>query len=153
MFNTLFPRQADNRYLGKRLGLWLFALVPLKVLMGLNIMFNAPDVARSADGIPIDTFAAQAAAAFAFVFAAWGLGQFILGLISLTVLLRYRSLVPLIFLALLVEQLGRIFLRLGWPVERIVTAPAAAINIAITAILLVGFGLSLWRSGAETSGV
>ena len=146
MLETLFPRTADNRYPGKRLGLWLFALMPLKIAMGLNVMLNAPEVARSADGVPVDTFGAPAAAAFSFVFAAWGLCQLVLGLLSLVVLLRYRSLVPLAFMALLAEQLGRMLLRLHWPVERIATAPGTAINIGITAVMLVGFGLSLWRS-------
>lgn len=152
MLRTLFPRVADNHYPGRRLGLWLFALMLLKIAMGLNVMLNAPEVARSADGIPVDMFGAPAATAFSFVFAAWGLGQFVLGLASLVVLLRYRSLVPLAFLALLTEQIGRMLLRFHWPVERIATAPGAAINIALTAIMLLGFVLSIWRSRAAAGG-
>ena len=151
MLETLFPRVADNRYPGQRFGLWLFALMLLKIAMGLNVMFNAPQVARTADGIPVDMFAAPAATAFFFAFAAWGLSQAILGLISLLVLLRYRSLVPLTFLILLVEQLGRMLLRLQWPIER-VEAPGAAINIALAAIMAVGLGLSLWRPRASAAG-
>ena len=148
MLKTLLPRVADNSYPGRRLGLWLFALMLLKIPMGLNVMFNAPEVARSADGIPVDVFGAPAATAFSFVFAAWGLGQFVLGSASLVVLLRYRSLVPLAFLALLIEQIGRIFLRFHWPVERIATAPGTAINIALTAVMVLGLVLSLWRPQA-----
>jgi hypothetical protein len=144
MLETLLPRVADNRYPGRRLGLWLFALMLLKIAMGLNVMLNAPEVARSADGVPVDTFGAPAAAAFSFVFAAWGLGQLVLGLLSLLVLMRYRSLVPLVFLLLLVEQVGRMLLRFYWPIER-VAAPGTAINVGITAVMLLGLGLSLWR--------
>jgi hypothetical protein len=149
MFATLFPRVADNRYPGQRLGLWLFALMLAKIAMGVNVMINAPDVAQSADGVRVATFGAEAAAAFAFVFAAWGLAQLVLGLASLVVLLRYRSLVPLAFLALLVEQGGRMLLRVHWPVDRVATAPGGAINLAFTAILVVGFVLSLWRPAAR----
>jgi hypothetical protein len=49
------------------------------------------------------------------------------------------------FLALLIEQLGRMLLRLHWPVERITSAPGTAINIALTAIMVLGFILSIWR--------
>lgn len=151
MLDTLFPRVADNRYPGRRIGLWLFALMLLKIPMGLNVMFNAPEVARSADGIPVDSFGAQAATAFFFVFAAWELGQLVLGLTSLVVLLRYRSLVPLTFAALLIEQLGRMLLRDYWPIDR-VAAPGAAINIALSAIMVAGLVLSLWRPRVPATG-
>lgn len=144
MWEVLFPRVADNHYRGRRLGLWLFVLMLLKIPMGLNVMINAPEVARSADGVPLDTFGASAAAAFSFVFAAWGLSQLVLGLANLVVLLRYRSLVPLAFLALLLEQVGRMLLRVQWPIERI-AAPGNAINIGLLAIMVLGLLLSLWQ--------
>ncbi|HEX8904774.1 MAG TPA: hypothetical protein VF771_08035, partial [Longimicrobiaceae bacterium] len=143
---------ADNRFPGRRLGYWLFALMLLKIVMGLNVMANAPSVARSADGVPVESFGTAARAAFSFVFAAWGLGQLVLGLASLVVLLRYRSLVPLMFLALLIEQLGRMGLRLYWPVERIPDAPGTAINIALSAVMVLGFALSIWRPRTEMAG-
>ncbi len=151
--NTLFPRVADNHYPGRRPGLWLFAFMLLKIAMGLNVVLNAPEVARSADGVPVDTFVAPAAAAFSFVFAAWGLGQFVFGLASLVVLLRYRSLVPLAFLCLLIEQIGRMLLRFRWPIDRMTTAPGTAINVALTAIMVLGFVLSVWRPRAAVAGV
>jgi len=143
MLARLFPRVADNHYAGWKLGLWLFALMPLKIAMGLNVMLNAPSVAMSADGVPVDTFAAPAAAAFFFVFAAWGLCQFVLGMASLIVLLRYRSFVPLAFVALLIEQAGRMLLRLHWPVERLGSAPGGSINTALTTIMVIGLVVSL----------
>lgn len=152
MLSTLFPRVADNHYPGRRLGLWMFGFMLLKIAMGLNVMLRAPEVARSADGVPVDTFGAPAAAAFSFVFAAWGLSQFALGLASLVVLLRYRSLVPLAFLCLLIEQSGRMLLRFRWPVDRIATAPGAAINVVLTAIMVLGFVLSVWRPRAAEEG-
>ena len=152
MFETLFPRVADNHFPGRRLGLWLFGLMLLKIAMGLNVMANASNVAQSADGVPVESFGAAAAAAFLFAFAAWGLCQLVLGLASLVVLLRYRSLVPLMFLALLVEQLGRMGLRLYWPVERLAHAPGTAINIALSAVMVLGLVLSLWQANDETAG-
>ncbi|WP_242101596.1 MULTISPECIES: hypothetical protein [unclassified Lysobacter] len=152
MVEMLFPRIADNRYPGRRLGLWLFGLMPLKIAMGLNVMVNAPEVAQTADGVPVSSFGAAAAAAFSFVFAAWGLGQLVLGLASLVVLLRYRSLVPLAFLLLLIEQSGRMSLRLLWPVQRI-DAPGSTINLVLVALLALGFILSIWRPRQASGGV
>jgi hypothetical protein len=150
MFERLFPRVADNRFPGRRAGLWLFALMLLKIAMGFNVMLNAPVVAQAADGVPVDSFGAAARAAFSFAFAAWGLDQLVLGLASLVVLLRYRSLIPAMFLALLVEQLGRMLLRVHWPVERIGSAPGTAINIVLSILMVLGFALSIWRPGADS---
>lgn len=144
MLADVFPRVAGNRYPGRRLGLWLFALMPLKVAMGLNVMLNAPSVASSADGIPVQTFGEAGGRAFLFMFAAWGLCQLVLGLASLVVLLRYRSLVPLAFLALLLEQAGRWLLHFHWPVDR-VAAPGTYINTALLGLMTLGLVLSLWR--------
>ncbi len=145
MLADLFPRVADNHYRGRRLGLWLFALMPLKIAMGVNVMLNAPSVAQGADGVPVQTFGAAAGGAFLFMFAAWGLSQLVLGLGCLVVLLRYRSLVPLAFLVLLLEQVGRKLLQLRWPIERVGTPPGGAINAVILGILVVGLVLSVWR--------
>jgi hypothetical protein len=142
MLEQLLPRVADNHYRGQRFGLWLFALMLLKIPMGVNVMLNAPSVARSADGVPVDTLGEPGAAAFLFAFAAWGLAQFVLGLLCLVVLVRYRSLVALAFALLLVEQFGRMGLRGYWPVERI-AAPGGAINAVLAGIMVAGFLLSL----------
>lgn len=151
MLTTLFPRVADNRYPGRRLGLWLFGLMVAKIAMGLNVIANAPTVAQTADGIPLPSFGPAAGAAFVFMFAAWGLCQLVLGLASLVVLLRYRSLIPLAFLALLVEQAGRMLLRLYWPVERAGTPSGTYINAAFAGIMVLGFILSVWRPRTATA--
>jgi hypothetical protein len=61
------------------------------------------------------------------------------------VLLRYRSLVPLAFLALLLEQAGRKVLQLYLPIERIGTPPGIYINAVLLGIMALGLLLSLWR--------
>lgn len=147
MLETLLPRVADNHYPGRRPGLWLFGLMPLKIAMGLNVVLNASEVARTADGIPLDSFGTAAGAAFSFMFAAWGLGQLVLGLSCLVVVLRYRSLVPLAFLVLSVEQFGRMALKSRWPVERLAEAPGGAINIGLAVVMGSGLLLSVWRPG------
>ena len=152
MLADLFPRVADHRYPGRRLGLWLFALMPLKIVMGVNVMLNAPSVAQSADGIPVQSFGAAGGSAFLSLFAAWGLCQLVFGLACLIVLLRYRSLVPLAFLALLIEQAGRKLLQLHWPIERVGTPPGTYINAILLGIMALGLLLSLWRPRGAVGG-
>lgn len=145
MLADLFPRIADNHYPGHRLGLWLFALMPLKIVMGVNILLNGRSVAQSADGIPLNSFGENGSAAFLSIFAAWGLCQLVFGLACLVVLLRYRSLVPLAFLALLLEQAGRKVLQLYLPIERVGTPPGIYINAVLLGIMVLGLLLSLSR--------
>jgi hypothetical protein len=145
MLADLFPRTANNHYPGRRIGLWLFALMSLKIPMGVNILFNGRTVAQSADGIPLDTFGENGAPAFLSIFAAWGLCQIVFGLACLVVLCRYRSLVPLAFLGLLLEQAGRKILQLYLPIERIGTPPGDYVNAALLGIIVLGLLLSLWR--------
>ena len=157
MLKDLFPAVADNRYRGRAPGLWLFALLTAKFGMGLNVMLNAPKVAEAADGIPVSSFGATAASAFLFVFAAWGLGQLLLGVGTVIVLVRYRSLVPLMFLVMLVEQVGRKLLHQRWAAERVGTQTGLVINGIFIGVIVVGLVLSLWRrregaAEAESSG-
>lgn len=100
---SLFPRVADNRFPGRPLGLWLFGLMPLKLPMGANLLLDTAKVAEQADGVPISRFDPAGAQAFLLAFAAWGLCQRVLGLGAVVVLWRYRSLVPLAWVALQVE--------------------------------------------------
>ena len=86
------------------------------------------------------------------MFAAWGLCQLVLGLASLVVLVRYRSLIPLSFLALLLEQAGRKLLQLHWPIDRIGTSAGTYINVVLLGIMVVGLSVSLWRPRADTGG-
>ena len=150
MLARLLPRIADNRYSGQRFGLWLFALMLIKIAMGLNVMVNARSVAETADGIPVQSFGPAAGSAFLFMFAAWGLCQLVLGLASLIVLVRYRSLVPLTFLVLLVEQVGRMLLKLYWPIERVGTPAGVYINVTLVGIMALGLILSLWQPRTAT---
>ena len=147
MLADLIPRVADNRYPGRRPGIWLFALMPLKIAMGVNVMLNAPSVAKTADGIPVESFDPAGASAFLSLYAAWGLCQLVFGLACLIVLFRYRSLVPLAFVGLLVEQAGRKLLQVHWPIERLGTPPSLYINPALLIIMVAGLAFSLWRPG------
>jgi len=57
MFNQLLPPRIDNVYRGHRLALWLFAVVvAVRIAQGLLVIFGGASIARSADGIPLETF-------------------------------------------------------------------------------------------------
>ena len=62
MNDRFLPRRIDNTYRGQRAALWLFGLVvAVKMLQGVMVVFNGYSIARSADGIPLETFPPAAA--------------------------------------------------------------------------------------------
>lgn len=154
MPNRLFPRQADNRFGGHRAALWLLGLyVVIKLAMSFNSIFLAARVAGGADGIQLDSFGPVAAREVLTLFSLTGLGQLALASVALTILLRYRALVPFIFLVLLGEALARRLIVQGYAAAR---ADAGAvgfyINVGLLALLVAGLVLSLLRTpGANAS--
>jgi len=153
MLNRLFPKQLDNDYQGYKLAIWLFVPIVLgKFLMGVNVVGLNPwlsnrDVLKLADGIPLDTYGGEAASTVVVLFANWGLGLLILCLLGIVVLVRYRAMIPLMYLLLSIEQIGRMGLsRINQLVPVVAaegTSPGALINWGLAAALVIGLVLSL----------
>lgn len=144
MLSRLLPPPANFTYTGSRVSLWLLGLVLLlKLAIALGAIFNGHYAASVADGIPIDSYTPQGTQAFLSVFASLGLSQFILGLLGVLLLLRYRPLVPIFLLALLIEYLARKGVNAYMPITRSSNAPGGVINWAIFGIMLLAFVLSM----------
>jgi hypothetical protein len=145
MFDRLLPRHADNTYHGYTLALWFFALlVALKLTIGLNCIFNGRQVAGSADGIPLDTFDPACARMVVSDFALWGLAQVMICVLCILVLVRYRALIPFMFVLLLLEHLGRKLILQVLPIVKTGTPPGFFVNLVLLALMVVGLALSLW---------
>ena len=110
MLEMLFPKQANNDYLGYKLVFYFF--VPFLLLMtwrsvihmsfeefGLHEIANVKVLTGNPDPMPL---------IYGF-FSVWGLIQLIFCALSWVMLLRYRSLTPLIILCFLIEWAMRIF--------------------------------------------
>lgn len=144
MLGQLFPEHADNTYRGHKLALWFFGLVVLmKLGISLATIFNGYNAATSADGIPLDTYSHAAVQTVLSLFALLGLAQLLISLLCVLVLFRYRSLISLMFVVLLVLQLGRKLILYFLPIVRTGTPPGSAINLALLALMVVGLALSL----------
>jgi hypothetical protein len=146
MSNQLLPQRIDNIYRGHKLAIWLFALlVFIKVSMSLNSIFNGYSVASSADGIPLDTFTPPGAQTVVALFALLAFSRLMISLLGILVMVRYRALLPFMFVMLLLEQLGgRLILRV-MPIARIGEPPGSAINLVLLAVMILGLALALWK--------
>jgi hypothetical protein len=153
MLERLFPSAADFTYRGSRIALWLLGLVLLlKLAIALGAIFNGHYAATVADGIPIDSYTPHGAQAFLALFASLGLSQFMLGALGVVLLLRYRALVPLFLLVLLLEYIARKGVAAYMPIVRTGQAPGGAINWAIFGVMALAFILSIRQSTRACGG-
>ena len=157
MLGRIFPKQIDNTYSGYWLAVWLLVpIVFVKAAMGLNSIINTRLVIESADKIPLDTYGAGAAATIIFLFKAWGLCLLLLSLLGALALVRYRAMVPLVYLLLLIENAGRKVMTLLDPVPTVSSSAEPSlgftINLALVTALLIGFALSLGTPRAAAEG-
>lgn len=153
MLKLMFPAQIDNTYRGQWLALWFYVpIVLVKLVMGFNVAGFNPwisnlHILKDVDAVPYDTFGAEAASLLILFFASWGLGLLILSALGIVVLLRYRAMIPLMFVALTAEQVGRMSLAKLYPVVRAAETQGVStsmmINLALAAALLLGLALSV----------
>ena len=150
MFNQLLPRQADNSFQGRKLALWIFALVLLVLAaMSVNSIFNGQYVAKDIDRLPLDTYSTAGAKAVVSFFAIWGGTELIIVLIGFIMLLRYRALVPLMFLVLLLEQLLRRLINISLPLAKPEGVSISWFIVLLMSLMALGLVLSLWRRRTE----
>jgi hypothetical protein len=145
MLGLLIPRSIDNRFRGQWLGYWLMApVLLLKFGIAIGSMLN-PGQANRADAIDLSTFSEAALRDAAASTALLGLLHLCIGLIGLLAMIRYRAMVPLVYLWLLIEFLGRRVILELYPIGR-VQGPSSGsiINLALFAMLAIGLALSLW---------
>lgn len=149
MFDRLLPPTIDNTYRGHKIALWILGLVLfMRVGMSLNSIFNGYSVASSADGIPLDTYPPAAARTIVALFALFGLSHFVICVLGILVLVRYRSMIAFLFALFLLEHLGRKLILQVLPIVRTPGAPGFAINLALLALMIVGLGFSIRRRGS-----
>ena len=145
MLTRLLPAQADNRFEGHRAALWLLGTyLALKLVMSVKSILNTKSVAAGADGIPLDSYSADAAREVLMLFSMMALGQLALALVGVLGLVRYRALVPLVYLLLLGEHLGRRLIAASYSAGAgQAVSTGFYINLGLTAVLVIGLVLSL----------
>lgn len=145
MLTPIFPSRFDNDYRGHKLALWLYVpIVLVKVGISLSALFDGYNMLRSADGIPLDTFGNGGAEALVYVTALLGLSHFLLAALCLLALIRYRAMIPLLYVLLLLEFVGKKWILLVHPIIRTGGSPSVYINLVLLALLLAGLALSFW---------
>ena len=82
------------------------------------------------------------------LFAMWGLSQLVFSVFGVLALIRYRAMIPFLFVLLLLEHLARKLILLVKPIATTGTPPGIYINLVLLGLMIVGLVLSL-RSRAD----
>lgn len=139
--SRLFPKIADNNYKGSKIAWWVFMLLAVVSTGRSLIHFLAPDGgAGSIAGLDLS----KGAENIIFSFGLWGLSQLIYAFIQLLVAFRYRTLIPLFYLILCFETVGRMIVgRMKPPILLLGTPPGGIANYIILPLAIIMFVLSL----------
>ena len=144
LFEILLPPKVDNTIRGMKLPVYIFAFIAVISTVRSCIHLLAPDGgAGSIAGIDLSVAGANG---IIFAFGLWGSSQLLYAIIQLVVVLRYRSLVPFMYLLLILETILRQFVGHTKPPTLLHTPPGAIgdyINLPLALIMLV---LSLWSA-------
>jgi hypothetical protein len=144
-FSALLPECADNTVRGMKLPVYVFALIAVVSTARSCIHLLAPDGgAGTIAGMDLSVAGADG---IVFAFALWGSAQLIYALVQLAVAFRYRSLVPFMYVLLMVETLLRMLLGRMKPVHFAHTPPGAVGNWVILPLAAGMLLLSVWDRG------
>lgn len=148
IFEILLPAKADNVLRGSQIPLYVFALLAiLSTVRSLIHVFSADGGAGSIAGMDLTVAGAEG---IIFAFALWGSSQLLMALIQLLAVIRYRSLIPFMWLMLALEVLLRELVGKMKPVTFAHTPPGAIGNQIMLPLAVVMLGWSLWSGSKKT---
>jgi hypothetical protein len=128
-WSVLLPACADNAASGPKLPVYVFTLIAIVSTVRSCIHILAPD--GGAGSIAGMDLSVAGAGGIVFAFALWGSAQLVYAFVQLAVAFRYRSLVPFMYVLLIVETLLRMLVGRLKPVQFAHTPPGAIGNWVI----------------------
>ena len=148
IFEIILPPTIDNTIRGTKLPFYVFAYYTVISIVRSCVHLLAPDGgAGSIAGIDLSVAGADG---IIFAFALWGSSQFLFALIQLLVVFHYRSLVPFMYLMLILEILLRELVGYIKPVTFAHTPPGAIGNQLVLLLAVLMLVLSLWSTNKQT---
>ena len=149
IFETLLPSNVNNNIRGTKIPFYVFALYAIVSTVRSCIhLLSADGGAGTIAGMDLSVTGADG---IIFAFALWGSSQLLFAIIQLLVVFRYRSLVPFMYLMLILEVLLRELVGKMKPVTFAHTPPGAIGNQIILPLAALMLVLSLWSAYRQTS--
>ncbi len=148
----VFPDIIDNNYNGHKIPLYFFYLLTaITVGRSLVHIFAVDGGAQSIASIPLKSYSTPASDVIIHIFAEWGLVQLLFGLLYIIVLWKYKSLISLMYLFIIIEYSFRLFLTLYKPIILAGKAPGGIGNYVLIPLTLIMFILSITNTNQKLS--
>ena len=145
-WSRLFPK--GEAYTGPKVPFYFLILIAvISTVRSLIHIFAADGGAYSIAGISVNVAGGTNIIA---MFAQWGASQLILAVIYWLVILRYRSLTPLMLAVIVLEQLLRMGAGNLKPLEIAVPPPGALGSQIILPLAAVALVWSLWQNNKKS---
>ena len=144
IFEILLPAKIDNVIRGTKIPFYIFAIYAIVSTVRSCIHLLSPDGgAGTIAGMDLSVAGADG---IIFAFALWGSSQLLFALIQLFAVIRYRSLIPFMWLMLALEVLLRELVGAMKPVTFAHTPPGAIGNQIILPLAVLMVVWSLWSA-------
>jgi hypothetical protein len=147
MIERIIPKQADQNYVGHKVAEYTFVLIAMISLIRSLIHVFLPD---GGAGVIAGLDLSQAGENIVFAFGLWGVSQTIYALVQLLVAFRYKSLIPLMYILLILETLGRMLIGIIKPPVLLATPPGGPANWILLPLAILMLYLSV--NGTNTGG-
>jgi len=149
MLNLLIPNEANNKKNIGRINIILFGIVSVITLLRSIAHVFLPDGGANSIATIINfSENPDPDAVIYFVFALWGLSQLLMAFFYLLVLAKYRNLIPLMWVFILMEYSGRLLIgEILKPLEEyyfVATAPGVIGNYLAIPLALIMIFYSLY---------
>ncbi len=147
MLEKILPIQVDNTFAGHRFSKYAFLIISIiTVARSLAHMF-LPD--GGAESIATIDLSVGGADVIVSIFAQWGLSQLLMAGFYLVIFFRYKSLIPLMYIIIIAEYVGRIGMGLLKPLETMGTAPGGIGSLLVIPLAIILFIFSIQEPNQE----
>lgn len=148
IFDILLPTQIDNTIRGTKIPFYIFTLYAIVSTVRSCIhLLSSDGGAGTIAGMDLSVAGADG---IIFAFALWGSSQLLFAMIQLLAVIRYRSLIPFMWLMLALEIFLRELVGKMKPVTFAHTPPGAIGNQIILPLAVVMVVWSLWSGSKKT---
>ena len=148
IFDILLPAQIDNTIRGTKIPFYIFTLYAIVSTVRSCIhLLSSDGGAGTIAGMDLSVAGADG---IIFAFALWGSSQLLFAMIQLLAVIRYRSLIPFMWLMLALEILLRELVGKMKPVTFAHTPPGAVGNQIILPLAVMMVVWSLWSGSKKT---
>ncbi len=151
MITRIFPKNINNDYKGYGIAVYVFVIYSVMSVVRSCIHFFSPD---GGAGSIAHIDLSQGGENIIFVFGLWGSSQLILAFVQLLVSVRYKSLLPFMYILLFLEYCFRALLGMMKPLvfeAAAGTPPGGYLDKIMIPLALIMLMLSLMTKKAKTS--